>query len=72
MAVQKKKFNRIKIVLIEKEKTSLWLSKKIGVSQPAVSQWCTNKNQPVLATLFKIAEVLNVDVCELLNKKDKV
>lgn len=70
MAAQKKRFNRIKIVLIEKEKTNIWLAEKMGVSKAAVSKWCTNDNQPTVETLFKIAEVLGVDVCELLVKKD--
>ncbi|HMR56890.1 MAG TPA: helix-turn-helix transcriptional regulator [Cyclobacteriaceae bacterium] len=63
---KKKRFNRIKIVLIEHEKTNIWLSEQVGVSKAAVSKWCTNDNQPTVETLFKIAEVLEVDVCELL------
>ncbi|GAB3414539.1 helix-turn-helix transcriptional regulator [Niabella aquatica] len=66
MAAQKKRFNRIKIVLIEKEKTNLWLAEQIRVTTTAVSKWCTNRNQPTVETLFKIAEVLGVEVCELL------
>jgi putative transcriptional regulator len=69
MPVQKKRFNRIKIVLLENEKTNLWLSEKLGVSKTTVSKWCTNDNQPTVETLFKIAEVLEVGVCELLVKK---
>jgi putative transcriptional regulator len=66
MATSKKKFNRIKIVLLEKEKTNIWLAEKLGVSATAVSKWCTNRNQPTVETLFKIADVLEVDVTELL------
>ncbi|MBS1653288.1 MAG: helix-turn-helix transcriptional regulator [Bacteroidetes bacterium] len=66
MAKQKKRYNRIKIVLIEKEKTNIWLSEKVGVSKAAVSKWCTNDNQPTVETLFKIADALGVGVCELL------
>lgn len=71
MAVSRKKFNRIKIVLLEKEKTNNWLAGKVGVSTTAVSKWCTNRNQPTVETLFQIAEALEVNVCELLipNKK---
>lgn len=69
MTDKKRKFNRIKIVLIEKEKNNIWLADQLGVSQAAVSKWCTNDNQPSVETLFKIAEVLNVGVCELLNIK---
>lgn len=68
---QKKRFNRIKIVLIEKEKTNIWLAEKVGVSKAAVSKWCTNDNQPTVETLFKIAEVLGVEVCELLVSRQK-
>lgn len=69
MAGSKRKYNRIKIVLLEKEKTNIWLAEKLGVSTTAVSKWCTNRNQPTVETLFKISEALNVSVCELLVTK---
>lgn len=69
MAVSRKKFNRIKIVLLEQDKSNIWLAEKMGVSTTAVSKWCTNRNQPTVETLFEIAEVLGVDVCELLVTK---
>lgn len=71
MAVARKKYNRIKIVLLERDKTNIWLAGKIGVSTTAVSKWCTNRNQPAVETLFEIAETLGVDVCELLVRKSK-
>ena len=69
MATSKKKFNRIKIVLLEHEKTNIWLAEKLGVSTTAVSKWCTNRNQPTIETLFKIADALEVNVTELLITK---
>ncbi len=69
MAVSRKKYNRIKIVLLEHDKTNIWLAEKLGVSTTAVSKWCTNRNQPTVETLFEIADVLEVDVCELLVTK---
>ncbi|MGN7784600.1 helix-turn-helix transcriptional regulator [Niabella sp. 22666] len=66
MASQKKRYNRIKIVLIEQEKTNIWLAETLNVSRTTVSKWCTNDNQPTVESLFKIAEVLGVEVCELL------
>lgn len=66
MAKQKKRFNRIKIALIEREKTNKWLAEKLGMSTAAVSKWCTNDNQPTIENLFKIAELLDVEVGELL------
>jgi putative transcriptional regulator len=66
MAKQRKRFNRIKIVLIEKEKTNKWLAENLGMSTAAVSKWCTNDNQPTVENLFKIADLLDVEVSELL------
>lgn len=69
MAVKKKRYNRIKLVLYEKEQSNKWLAEQLGVKSVTVSKWCTNVNQPTIATLFKIAECLNVGVCELLVTK---
>ena len=66
MPVKKKRYNRIKLVLYDKEKTNKWLAEQLGVKSVTVSKWCTNDNQPSIATLFRIAEALNVGVCELL------
>ncbi len=66
MAPSGRKYNRIKIVLLEHDKTNIWLAEKLGVSTTAVSKWCTNRNQPTVETLFKIAEALGVEVSELL------
>lgn len=62
----KKKLNRIKVVLAEKEKTNAYLARALGKNQATVSRWCTNDAQPGLETLFEIAEYLNVKVCELI------
>lgn len=60
--------NRIKVVLTEEKKTSLWLSQQLDVNRSTVSKWCTNTNQPDLHTLVRIAELLNVDVSTLLHR----
>jgi transcriptional regulator with XRE-family HTH domain len=66
-----KVINRIKIVLVEQGRTNKWLADKLGKNSTSVSRWCTNDAQPSLETLVEIAEVLGVDVRELLvsNKK---
>ena len=67
-----KQLNRIKIVLVEKNKAARWLSQQVGKNACSVSRWCTNASQPDLETLFRIAELLNVDVRELIHvEKDK-
>jgi transcriptional regulator with XRE-family HTH domain len=63
-----KKYNRIKIVLVEQERSSKWLAEKIDKDKSTVSRWCTNDMQPSLETLFQIAEILGVSVTELLNE----
>jgi putative transcriptional regulator len=62
----KKAINRIKIVLVEQGRTNKWLAEKIGKNTTTVSRWCTNDMQPSLETLVQIAEILKVDVRELL------
>lgn len=57
--------NRIKVVLVENQKTSKWLAGQLGVSAVTVSKWCTNTSQPDLACIVKIAELLQVDIREL-------
>ena len=58
--------NRIKLVLVEKKRTSKWLSEQLGVTPSTVSKWCTNSSQPDISNLLKIAELLEVDIKELL------
>ncbi|HEX8515628.1 MAG TPA: helix-turn-helix transcriptional regulator [Bacteroidia bacterium] len=62
----KKVINRLKIVLVEQGRTSKWLAEKLEKNTATVSRWCTNEMQPSLETLVKVAEVLKVDVRELL------
>lgn len=63
--------NRIKVVLVEKDKTGKWLSEQLGKSNCTVSKWCKNTVQPDLNTLDKIAKLLDVDVTYLLNATEK-
>lgn len=65
------KFNRIKAVLAEKDKTSKWLAEQVGRDRSTVSRWCTNDMQPPLEVLYQIAQLLDVDVCELLVRNKK-
>ena len=60
------KINRLKVVLVEKEKTGKWLADQLGKSTCTISKWCSNTTQPDLHTLSKIAQLLNVDTRDLL------
>lgn len=58
--------NRLKVVLVEKKKTSKWLAEELGKNPSTVSKWCTNVSQPDLQTLNRIAELLDIDVKSLI------
>lgn len=59
-------YNRLKIVLAEKERTGTWLSEQMGRNIGTVSRWMTNRIQPSVEQLYEIAHHLDVDVRELL------
>jgi DNA-binding XRE family transcriptional regulator len=58
--------NRLKVVLVEKKKTSKWLAETLGKDPATVSKWCTNTSQPNIKTFLEIARLLNVDIKDLL------
>ena len=60
--------NRLKIVLVERKKTGKWLAEQLGRDPSTISKWCTNVSQPDLVTLSRIAELLNIERRELINK----
>ena len=59
--------NRLKVVLVEKKRTAKWLAEQIGNDNGTISKWCTNSVQPSLEHLTNIAQILEVDVKDLLN-----
>ena len=62
--------NRLKLVLVEKKKTGKWLAEQLGKDTTTVSKWCTNTSQPSLETLVEIAQILDVDINELVRVKE--
>lgn len=58
--------NRIKEVLQEKGIKQTWLADKLGKSFKMVNNYTCNRSQPSLQTLYKIAEILQVEVKELI------
>jgi DNA-binding XRE family transcriptional regulator len=65
--MNKKAINRLKVVLAEKGKTNKWLAEKLDKNETTISRWCTNEVQPSLDSLITIADLLAVDVKELIN-----
>lgn len=58
--------NRIKVVLVEKKRMSKWLADELGKNPTTISKWCTNLIQPDLLTLRKIADLLEIDIKDLI------
>ena len=61
--------NRIKVTLVDKQKTNRWLAEQMGKSENTISRWCSNKSQPSIAQLQEIANLLDVDVRVLLKSQ---
>ncbi|MDC3253831.1 helix-turn-helix transcriptional regulator [bacterium] len=58
--------NRIKEVLEEKGIKQIWLAEKLGKSYNMVNSYVQNRRQPSIECLYEIAEILNINVKELL------
>jgi putative transcriptional regulator len=58
--------NRIKEVLEEKGIKQIWLAEKLGKSYNMVNAYVQNRQQPRLEILMSIAEILDIDVKELI------
>ncbi len=58
--------NRIKEVLEEKGIKQTWLAEKLKKSYNMVNSYAQNRRQPSIEDLYKIAEILNISVKELL------
>jgi transcriptional regulator with XRE-family HTH domain len=58
--------NRIKEVLSEKGIKQTWLAEKLGKSFKIVNAYACNRQQPPIETLYRVAEILQVSVKDLL------
>lgn len=63
------RINRLKVVLVEQNRTGKWLAEQLGKNEATVSRWCSNNAQPSLEMLVKIASILKVDPRYLINGK---
>jgi putative transcriptional regulator len=64
---ERRKYNRIKDVLEEKELTQTWLSEQIDLHFVTITRYVNNHRHPSIATLIEIAMVLKVNPKDLLN-----
>ena len=64
--IQQIVMNRIKVTLVEKQKTNRWLAKQMGKSENTISRWCSNKTQQSIQQFQQIATLLGVDIQTLI------
>ena len=60
------KLNRIKAVLVEQDKSQKQLAEQLGKSFSTTNAYCCNRQQPNLDTLYRIAQLLSVELKELI------
>lgn len=70
--MESRKINRIKVVLVESGKTGKWLAEQVGKNEATVSRWCSNKMQPSLDMLVRIAELLDIETKDLINTRKEI
>lgn len=65
--------NRIKEVLDERGIKQTWLADQLGKSYNMVNSYASNKRQPSVEVLYQIADILGINVKDLLidNTKTK-
>lgn len=66
MGSESNEMNRIKEVLRNQGRSQKWLSEKMNKTENTVSLWALNRIQPSLPDLYKVADILDVTIHDLL------
>lgn len=64
--MERKKINRLKVVLAEKGMTNKQLAEILGKDPAVISKWVTNTAQPNVEMFIQLAKILKVSVNDLL------
>ena len=64
--MERKRINRLKVVLAEKGMTNKQLSEILNKDPAVISKWVTNAAQPNVEMFIRLAQILSVSVDELL------
>lgn len=64
--------NRIKEVLEEKGIKQTCLAEKLGKSFSSINAYACNRKQPSLEVLYRIAEILQVNMKDLIADKEEL
>lgn len=60
----------IKQLMKAENLTQMQLATKIHVGQSTISEWLTNKNEPSIESLWKLADYFDVSVDFLIGRKE--
>ena len=66
MRMERKRINRLKVVLAEKGMTNKQLSVILDRDPAVISKWVTNATQPNVEMFIRLAQILSVSVDDLL------
>ena len=64
--------NKIKEILELKGIKQVWLAQQLGKSYNMINSYVQNRRQPSLEDLFKIADILEVDVKDLIESNKRI
>ena len=64
--MERKRINRLKVVLAEKGMTDKQLSEILDKDPAVISKWVTNAAQPNVKMFIRLAQILSVSVDDLL------
>ena len=64
--VNNERFKQIESSLSRAKKNRKMVYVELGKDTSTVSKWCSNKMQPSLEILMRIAKILDVDIRELI------
>ncbi len=64
--------NRIKEILDERGIRQTWLADQLGKSYNMVNAYVQNRQQPRLEVLYEIANILKIDIKELLKTNEEI
>ena len=68
--MERKKINRLKVVLAEKGMTNKQLAEILDKDPAVISKWVTNDAQPNVEMFIQLAKILGVRVDDLLWTED--
>ena len=64
--------NRLKQVLKQQGRTQKWFAGEMKKTENTISLWVTNKGQPSVEDLYRAADLLRVEISELLVRLEEV